>query len=186
MKKYMSKMSQFSIVNLIMFVLVGLFLVIKPATTLSMISYILGLIILIHGIVNLVRYYVNKDKNNLFDFGLVLGIIEVVVAIIFISTPEFVASIIPLILGVWILVNGIFKLQFALNLKSVENDSWIHSLVVSIVSIVFGVVLISNPFSGAVIITRIIGIFLIIYAVLDFLQSRTIKKTLQEGVEFIK
>lgn len=186
MKKYMSKMSQFSMVNLIMFVLVGLFLVIEPATTLSMISYILGLIILIHGIVNLVRYYVNKDKNNLFDFGLVLGIIEVVVAIIFISTPEFVASIIPLILGIWILVNGIFKLQFALNLKSAQSDSWTHSLIISIVSIVFGVVLISNPFGGAVIITRIIGIFLIIYAVVDFLQSRTIKKKLQEGVEFIK
>lgn len=186
MKKYMSKMSQFSIVNLLIFVIIGLFLVIKPATTLSLISYILGLIILVHGIINLVRYYVNKDKNNLFDFGLVLGIIEVIVSIIFISNPEFVASIIPLILGIWILVNGIFKLQFALNLKIAENDLWIHNLVVSIVSIVFGIVFISNPFSGAVVITRIIGIFLIIYAVVDFLQSRTIKKTLQEGVEFIK
>ncbi len=186
MKNYMKKLSQLSMYTSIIFIVIGLFLIIKPATTLSLISYVLGLVILVNGIITLIRYYSSREKSNLFDFGLILGIVEVVIAVIFISKPTAIASIIPLILGIWILVNGIFKLQFALNLKISKNDSWIYSCVIASLSILLGLVLILNPFEGAVVITQIIGGFLVGYAILDFLQSRTIKKTLQDGVEFIK
>ena len=179
-------MSQLSTVTSVIFIVIGLFLIIKPETTLSLISYVLGIVILINGIITLIRYYSNHEKSNLFDFGLVFGIVEIIIAIIFISEPVALASIIPLILGIWIFINGIFKLQVALNLKHLNSASWIYSAVISCLSILLGLVLILNPFEGAIVITQIIGGFLVGYAVLDFLQSRTIKKTLQDGVEFIK
>lgn len=182
----MKKVTQFSIVSSLAFVIVGLFLVIKPATTLSLVSYVLGLILLVTGIISLIKYYTKKEGNNLFNFGLILGIIQVVAAVIFISKPNLIASIIPLIIGIWILSNGIVKLQFAINLKNEKKDSWIYSLVIACTSIIFGIILVLNPFDGAVIFTQIIGGVLIVYAVVDFLQSRHIKKVLQEGVEFIK
>ena len=186
MEKYMKKVTDLSIVSFLVFIIVGLFLIVRPATTLSLVSYILGLVLLVKGIISLIKYYTNKKANNLFNFGLVLGIIEIVIAVIFISKPSLVASIIPLIIGVWILVNGIFKLQFAINLKNINKSPSIYNLVVACVSILFGLILILNPFDGAVIFTQIIGAFLVVYAIVDFLQSRHIKKTLQEGVDFIK
>ena len=73
-----------------------------------------------------------------------------------------------------------------MNLRNYQNSNWTRSMVISGLSIVLGIVLILNPFKGAVVLTQIIGGFLIGYAVLDLLQTRTIKKTLQDGVEFIK
>ena len=146
----------------------------------------MGLVILVNGIMNLIRYFSNKEKGNLYDFGFISGIMSVVVAVVFISKPNMIASIIPLILGVWILVNGVVKLQFSMNLRNYQNSNWTRSMVISGLSIVLGIVLILNPFKGAVVLTQIIGGFLIGYAVLDLLQTRTIKKTLQDGVEFIK
>lgn len=186
MEKYMKKMSQLSTITSIIFIVIGLFLIVKPETTLSLISYVLGIVILVNGIITLIRYYSNRGENSLFDFGLVFGIIEIIIAVIFISSPAAIASIIPLILGIWMFINGIFKLQVALNLKSLNSSSWIYSTVISCLSILLGLVLILNPFEGAIVITQIIGGFLVGYAVLDFLESRTIKKTLQDGVEFIK
>lgn len=186
MEKYLKKLSQISIVTSIVFIVVGIFLIVKPETTLSLISYILGLVILVNGIMNLIRYFSNREKGNLYDFGFISGIMSVVIAVIFISQPNVVASIIPLILGVWILVNGIVKFQFSMNLRNYQSSNWVRSMIISGFSIVLGLVLILNPFGGAVVITRVIGAFLIGYAVLDLLESRTIKKTLQDGVEFIK
>lgn len=186
MSKYFKKLSKISMFTSIAFILVGLFLIIKPETTLSIISYILGLIILVNGIMNLIRYFMNQTKGNLFDFGLITGVFLVIIAVIFISNPEFIASIIPLILGIWIFTNGIIKIQFSLNLKNYPNSKWTSSLVISIVSVIFGLFLIFNPFKGAVVFTKSIGIFLVIYAVLDLIGTRTIRKTLDDGVEFIK
>ena len=182
----MKKLSQISTITSIIFILVGIFLIIKPETTLSLISYILGIVILVNGIMNLIRYFSNRATGDLFDFGFIFGIIGVVVAVIFISQPNMIASIIPLILGVWILVNGIVKLQFSMNLRNYQNSSWSRSAVISGLNIFLGIILVLNPFKGAVVITQIIGGFLILYAILDLLESRTIKKTLQDGVEFIK
>lgn len=186
MEKYLKKLSKVSIITSIIFIIVGIFLIIKPETTLSLISYILGLIILINGIINLIRYFSNREKVNLYDFGFIIGLISLVIAIIFISNPSMVASIIPLILGLWILINGIVKLQFSMNLRTYQNSNWIRSIVISGISVILGIVLVFNPFKGAVLLTKIIGLFLVGYAILDLLQSRTIKKTLQDGVEFIK
>lgn len=186
MEKYFKKLSQISTITSIIFIVVGIFLFLKPETTLSLISYILGLIILANGIMNLIRYFSNQERNNLYDFGFISGIMGVVIAIIFISQPNMIVSIIPLILGIWILINGIVKLQFAMNLRNYQNSNWIRSVVISGINVFLGIILVLNPFGGAVVLTRIIGAFLIVYAILDLLESRTIKKTLQDGVEFIK
>ena len=97
MEKYLKKLSQISTITSIIFIVVGIFLIVKPETTLSLISYILGLVILVNGIMNLIRYFSNKEKGNLYDFGFISGIMSVVVAVVFISKPNMIASIIPLI-----------------------------------------------------------------------------------------
>jgi len=186
MKLYIEKFSRISTITSILFIILGIFLFFKPEVTLSFISYILGLVILLNGIINLISYFSNQKKRNLFDFSFILGILSVVVAIIFISKPNMIASIIPLILGIWILVNGVIKLQVSMNLRNYPNSNWVRSIVISLFNVFLGIILILNPFEGAILFTKIIGLFLVGYAVLDFLQSRTIKKSLQDGVEFIK
>jgi len=169
MKDYINKISQISNITSFAFIVVGIFLIIRPATTLSLISYVLGIIILVNGIVNLIKYFSNRDKVNLYDFGLIFGILNVIIAIIFISKPGMIASIIPLVLGIWILVNGIIKLQFAINLRNQSGSNWVHNAVISGINVLLGLFLVLNPFSGAVVITRIVGVILVGYAILDLL-----------------
>lgn len=186
MEKHLKKLSQISTITSIIFIVIGIFLIFRPETTLSLISYILGLVILVNGILNLIRYFSNRESGNLYDFGFIFGVMSVITAVIFISQPNMIASIIPLILGIWILVNGVIKLQVSMNLRNYQSSNWIRSMIISGFSVLLGIILVLNPFKGAVVITRMIGIFLIGYAILDLLESRTIKKILQDGVEFIK
>ena len=96
--------------------------------------------------------------------------------IIVIYKPEAIASIIPIISGIGIVISSATKLQYAIELKDNLNGQWKTTLIFSIVSAICGVVLICNPFKGAVIIMQIIGGVIVAYSILDIISTITIKK----------
>jgi uncharacterized membrane protein HdeD (DUF308 family) len=63
-------------------------------------------------------------------------------------------------------------------LKKESNNVWKTTLIMSIITIICGLVLIFNPFKGAILLTRIVGILIIIYALLDIISTITIRNTL--------
>ena len=53
----------------------------------------------------------------------------------------------------------------------------------AIVCLVCGVVILFNPFTSAVVVTQIIGLFMIIYAILDIINSFILRKSSNISVE---
>ena len=53
----------------------------------------------------------------------------------------------------------------------------------AIICLICGVVILFNPFTSAVVVTRIIGLFMIIYAVLDIINSFILRKSSGLSVE---
>ena len=66
-------------------------------------------------------------------------------------------------------INGVTKLSYALSIYR-ETKNFL-SILGSIFIIVFGITLIFNPFEGAKGLIQIIGIALIVYSVLDLVES---------------
>ena len=59
-------------------------------------------------------------------------------------------------------------------------------MIVSIISTLCGILLLFNPFKGAVIFTQLVGGFIIAYAVLDIISTMTIRKnfkTIHKAIE---
>jgi len=173
-----------SMISSVILIIVGLFLVIRPESTLSLISYVLGGILVIIGTTSLVNYY--KDKNSISTFELTYGILSLIAGLVIILNPKALVSLIPFVLGVWILISSLMKLKYVWDLNDTKNKSWITSLIITILMLILGIILVFNPFSGAVAITRMIGIFVIIYAVLDMVQSSIIKKNVKKAVKKVK
>ena len=167
-----------SIISSVVLLVVGFFLVLRPASTLSLISYVLGGILVIIGTTSLVNYY--KDKKSVSTFELIYGAISLIAGLVLILNPKALASLIPFVLGVWIVISSLKKLKYIWDINDSKNKSWTTSLVITIIMLVLGIILIFNPFEGAVAITRMIGVFVIIYAILDITQSSIIKKNVKE------
>ena len=77
-------------------------------------------------------------------------------------------------------ISGIIKLKYAIEIKDNKAKAPIYSMIVSILMILCGILFIVNPFEGAIAITQIIGIFLIVYACLDIINYCCIRKDLKE------
>lgn len=183
MKDMLKKTTNKNMITSIIILLFGIFIFIKPDTTVKTISFLLGIILLISGINNIVGAFNNKESIN--DLNIAIGIIIIVASLVLFFNPTIIASIIPLIVGIYMIISSAFKLQYLYSLKSLTNKWDTSVVIIAIVTLILGVLLVFNPFGGVIAITKLIGIFLVIYAILDIVNNINIKKKVKD-VEFIK
>lgn len=178
MKKFKNRNNTYMVISIISLIL-GLFLVIKPEVSSSIISYVMGAGFIFYGVVHIITYILIKDES-LFQFDLAKGIITTAIGLYFIFKPTFIVSILPFVLGIAILINGVFSLQSACNFYRNSPKNWLTVFIPSIITIVFGVLVIVNPFKWAKALLIVIGSVLIWNAIWDIWTHYCINKKVDE------
>lgn len=152
-----SKMN--AIVSMIIMIAVGVFLLIRPGDTLTTAVRIIGIALLVLGAVGIASQLVKKDDRSV--ISLIISAVEAVIGIIIIASPAFVVSLFPIIVGVIIALYGLSDLLAALNMKKADNGGWKLALILSVITIILGIVLFANPFKTMSTLVRIIGVVLV-------------------------
>ncbi|MGN1412252.1 MAG: HdeD family acid-resistance protein [Oscillospiraceae bacterium] len=179
MKKLNKKRNNTYMVISIVSLILGLFLVIKPETSSNIISYIIGAGFVFYGVVHIITYILVKDES-LFQYDLAKGLITTSIGLFFIFKPTFIASLLPLGLGIAILFNGVMSLQSACNFYRNSRKNWLSVFIPSLITIVFGALIIVNPFKWAKALLIIIGCVLIWNAIWDLWTHYCINKKVEE------
>lgn len=179
MEKLMKKFFRSSIITSAVLLTLGLLLFFQSEATIVAISYIIGGILVALGVLAIIKFIQGTNKEGKNELEIVYGVVTVILGTLIIKNPEAIASIIPLILGVAIIISSATKLQYAFELKANSNKLWKATMLVSIISTLCGVILLFNPFKGAVVFTKVVGLFIIIYAVLDTISTLTIKRNVK-------
>lgn len=176
METLMKKFFRSSLISSITLLIIGILLILQSEITIITISYIIGALLIALGAIAIIKFIKNINNIAREDLDIVYGTVTIILGVIVIYNPEAIASIIPIIIGIGIVISSATKLQYAIELKDNLNGQWKTTLIFSIVSAICGVVLICNPFKGAVIIMQIIGGVIVAYSILDIISTITIKK----------
>ena len=180
MEKILNRFYKSSIITSIVLLGLGLLLIYQSEKTIISISYVLGAILIAIGTLAIINYILRYNDEIKRELDIVYGVVSIILGILVISNPQAIASIIPLVIGVGIMISSATKIQYALELKKANNSLWKTTLIVSIITAICGVVLLFNPFAGALLITRIVGILIVIYSILDIFSTITIKRNVKE------
>ena len=183
-KKKFKSMYRTSVVFSIMLCLIGIFLLSKPEVTLHAISYVIGILLIVWGIIPIITFITNKEKESYLEFSFICGVFSCLFGIIIMINPNIIGSIIPFLIGTWMIINGIIKLSYSITLNKESNAT--ISIMISIIILICGLLLIFNPFGGAVVLTKLIGVFTIIYSLLDLIECFTLKRTVKKFNKDIK
>ena len=120
-----------------------------------------GGILLIYGVVTIVSFFLRDSRQGSFVFELFLGIVAAALGLLFLLRPVIVASVLPVILGLFIVVDGLVKLKRALELRRMLYLRWTVPLALSAGSAVLGLVIVFQPFLAAEALVMLIGAVLI-------------------------
>ncbi len=186
LKKKFNEMIRSSLITSIILLLVGLLLIVKPEEVLSLISIIIGIGILIIGIFGLLNYIRDLQEDHSMSLDIIYGIICIIVGSVLIINTKIVGSILPIVLGIWMVINSVIKAQYTLLLKENGNSKWKITLIFSIFTLICGILFIFNPFKGAAFITQIIGIIVVVYAIMDIANVILLKKNIHDFEQNVK
>ena len=158
-------------------ILLGLILTIWPGIAVGLVIGGVGGVAIVIGIVHLVRYFKLDARASLSSNELAVGLLWLVGGVLVIALHKFLLSIVPVFFGIVMLIGGIAKLQSALQFKRMGAKKWYFELASACLSVVFGAVILINPFTTALLLMRIIGVALLIEGTQDLISRYAYKKT---------
>ena len=98
---------------------------------------------------------------------MLLGIIFAVIGAWIILKPEMIIMAVPVIVGILIIIHGLHNIIQAVDLKREGYEKWWLALLFGVLTVLFGALLIYNPFGAVEVVVRMIGIFMIYDGVSD-------------------
>lgn len=182
----LKRIYRMSLITSILLFLFGILLISNANGFIKSISTIIGIVLLLIGVFPVVDYFRYRKEGILAGISLVSGIFSIVCGLMFLLNENMLMVLIPVFIGVWMIINGINKLQLAFEIKDQNEKSWIITFIFSILIIVCGGYFIINPISGAQLVTSTLGIIICIYAVLDIIDCIIIKVKVGQIVSELK
>jgi uncharacterized membrane protein HdeD (DUF308 family) len=138
-------------------IIAGLFLLYEPVTTTILLIQILGIFWLAGGIVSVIGALVFPE--NLW-WKLLSGILSIIAGIVILTYPIYssliVLTLFVVFIGAWVIVTGAVRLAWAL-----KGGGW-GTGILGILTIILGLLLLTNSLAGVLVLPWIFGFFLII------------------------
>lgn len=150
----------------LMFVVLGVILIIWPAATMRTICYVLAALLIAVGAGSLVSYLRKDISGIIYRYDLVVGLSCILGGILIIIKVDALTSLIPVVLGFLVTISGILKMQNSIDLMRLGHGTWHVAFILAIVNIVFGVILLMNPFAAEMLI-MCLGIALVYSGITD-------------------
>lgn len=171
----LKKVFNISIISSVLLFLFGLVLAVNAEGFIKSITVAIGVVLLLIGVFPVIDYFRYRKDGLGASVGLISGIFSIVCGLMLLINEDLLMILIPVFIGVWMIINGINKIQVSFEIKDLGEKSWVITFIYSILIMVLGGYFIVNPISGATTVTSFIGIILCIYAVLDIIDCVIIK-----------
>ena len=167
MKDLFKRSGYLSLLSSILFFLLGIALINNPEGIVSFISYIIGGILIVMGLFRIFSYFTSKDSYVFYDYNLMYGTLCVITGILVIVCGGVIASFFRIIIGIWIILSGVNKINLSFRLKDSGVSYWLLSLLISILILIAGIYVIFAP--GSLLVT--LGIILVSYSIMDIIEN---------------
>jgi uncharacterized membrane protein HdeD (DUF308 family) len=128
----------------VLFILLGIYMLLEPASGYAALGFLFGLFILLAGIAELLRVVGDHTRNGR-AWHLFLGVIDIIVGIVFVTHIIASADVLRVIVGLYFLFRGISLLSYS----HFRGRSW-PLILGGAITAIFGVLIIFNAVFGAI------------------------------------
>lgn len=166
MKDFFKKLKVGMLTSGLLSLILGIIMVATPEGANNFLRYILGGGLALFGVFEIVSVFVKP--NGLFTIGrIVPGVLSLTVGLLLLLRYNVVGILLWTLLGISILIDGIYKMQYAFELKAANIKKWWVNFLVALVSLIMAAVLMIEPFEAAKGMTVFAGILLIFNGLFD-------------------
>lgn len=170
-------------INVILLAL-GVCLLIWADKVTSFISIAIGVLFLVYAVYNFIAWYRVENRNMGDNAKLITAIALGVSGAFLIIEKDFLKELISIVLGIFLLIESIFRLQDALNSKKF-NPNYKNALILAIIGVVCGALCIFGKIIVPDLVVQVIGVLLIVFAVSDMTGGIMIKQSYKSSAKTV-
>ena len=162
----------------ILLVIIGFIFFNNPTEVLTAISFSIGLLNLVAGGAGLIAYF-TSSKEEKDGTGLLWSLGTLLLGILLLTKLGFTMKMVTIFFGIWILLTGIWLLSAGWAHLKDGAIAWL-TLVGGILSIIAGIAIVFNMYTGAVWISTLLGIQAIVAGIAMIVLALAKKKVVKQ------
>ena len=165
----------FSLVMGIIITVFGIVMFFFPMETYAIITFLIPVIILLHGVSCLATYFGSDSDSPASGWVLADGILSAIVGGWLLFSPDIMAMSLPMIFGFWVLFAGVLRIISSITIRR-EVRAWIWLLLWGITSVLLGIFLLNHLVLAGLIITYLTVLCFILMGIMSIIQFFVLKK----------
>ncbi|MBC8571241.1 HdeD family acid-resistance protein [Zongyangia hominis] len=164
-------------------IVLGLCLIIWPQISAVTLCYLFGALTAAAGLFQVICYFSRDSYGIPLASDLALGLMSLIVGAILILHPGDVITLLPIVIGILVVLNSVFLLEAAIDVKRAGIESWWAILLMAVIGAVLGVLLLFHPFAGASALMILIGAALVVSGVENICAVIYLKRYVKENYD---
>lgn len=183
---FLEKTKRFEVLLSVCCVAIGIWLLIMQKDALNIICWVLGAALIVYGVFVTIGYFTKDDEetqSSVSSFELAKGVVFSVMGVLVIVSA-WILSIITVVIGILLIINGIVSLQKALYIRrnlGHDYNGWRITVANAAITMILGIVLLFIPTSD--IISIFIGIALVWYGISSIVNYIAVVKKINKIVK---
>lgn len=182
MKEFFKKVRVAAYVSAVLTIVLGIVLVAWPMEVTGLICRMLGALLVVMGAVYLFGYFV-EGRGVLSVTG---GLLFLLLGVWIFITPGSIATLVPIVIGVVLLVHSLKDFQMASEAKQNGSGQWMLLFLLALLNCVFGVVCICDSFGVISVAVRMLGAALIYDGISNMVIIYHTVKVVRQAAEKIE
>ncbi len=155
-----------TLLSSIVFFILGMIIFVKPEMVVKVISYVIGGGLILVGVYSTISYIVNDRRLKVVNYNeIMFGITAIILGLLFILLAGAIELLLRIVVGVWVIMSGISRIYTSM-IYPVKDARFYSLIIVGIILIGLGfyIVFYSN------LAISIIGLFMMLYGLIDFIS----------------
>ena len=147
----------------VIYLLLGVFLVGWPDTSIRLCCYALGALLLLNGVGQILVFCRHRPEGFFMPyFSLIGGVLCVAAGLFLLLQPRTAISLFPILFGLFVVLDSISRFGSALDLYKAGYERWWTFLLLGLLSVGLGGFMIANPFGTVTAMVTAVGVILLI------------------------
>lgn len=167
MEKFLNLVRSNNMVQAVLCIAFGLFLMIYPSITVQGVILLFGVALAVMGAAGLVSYFRQRSVRYRDSGTLMSAVFYVTIALIAFIFPKVIAGFFSVVLGVVLILLAIVNVVRAFGLRAFGGGIWIAVLATAVLVGIGGVLIVVNPWGASMTFVLVLGATFIVNGAVD-------------------
>jgi len=153
--------------------LIGILVVMDPSSSVVFVAVVIGIEFVLSGIFHIVASFTSVGEGHRV-WMILIGILSIAVGVFLIRHLNITLSILPVIVGIFWIVQGVMEFFAAVANKEMVSRGW--NMLLGVVVLIAGIVVVSWPIHSIVALAWLTGLSLIFFGAMISMSALQVKK----------